>query len=65
MWDNYCDILFENGKTLFNRLLLALIGKIVGVSKHRRKNGCSGFGLLSDQEPREFLGNLYVSEKCV
>ena len=57
MWDNYCDILFENGWNLFNCLLLALIGKTVGVSKHRRKNGCSGIGLLSDQEPREFFGN--------
>ena len=63
--DNYCDILFENGWNLFNCLLLALIGKTVGVSKHRRKNGCSGIGLLSDQEPREFFGNLYVSENCV
>ena len=53
--DNYCDILLENGWTLLNRLLLTLIRKIVGVSKHRRKNGCSGIGLLSDQEPREFL----------
>ena len=65
MWDNYCDILFENGWTLLNCLLLVLIRKIVGVSKHRRKNGCSGIGLLSDQEPREFFGNLYVSENCV
>ena len=55
--DNYCDILLENGWTLLNRLLLTLIRKIVGVSKHRRKNGCSGIGLLSNQEPREFFGN--------
>ena len=41
MWDNYCDILFENGWTLLNCLLLVLIRKSVGDSKHRRKNGCS------------------------
>ena len=63
--DNYCDILLENGWTLLNRLLLTLIRKIVGVSKHRRKNGYSGISLLSGQEPREFLGKLWVFADCV
>ena len=60
MWDNYCDILFENGWTLLNCLLLVLIRKSVGDSKHRRKNGCSSIGLLSYQEPKELFEKLSV-----
>jgi hypothetical protein len=43
-----------------NRLLLGLIRKTAGVSKHRRKNRYAGIGLSSGQEPREFFEKLSI-----
>ena len=55
--DNYCDILFKTGWTLFNCLLLALIGKTVGVFKHRRKNAYANAEFAKGSNGMKFIEN--------